>query len=88
MKIYSINLKFISLVSKVSYRGLARRERALEAKRGSLLQWNDISELKDLLQHQWSEIKQFEIRARIAELPARCQTILDTGGKRIRSARW
>ncbi|KAL9591457.1 MAG: hypothetical protein Q9179_007703 [Wetmoreana sp. 5 TL-2023] len=48
-----------------------------------------IDELKKLLRRiWWEEISQDEIRARIAEMPARCAMLCETGGQAIKTTLW
>ena len=50
--------------------------------------WNNLEELKQVIQEEWHKIDIFEIRARIAEMPERCRLLVKTGGKPIKSALW
>lgn len=50
--------------------------------------WQNIDELKEMLQEIWRGISQDEIRARIAEMPRRCKLLVQNGGKAIRSDKW
>lgn len=45
-------------------------------------------ELKAILQEEWSRITMEEVRTRIADMPRRCQLLVKTGGKPIKSAQW
>ena len=50
--------------------------------------WNNLEELKQVIQEEWHKIDISEIRARIAEMPERCRLLVKTGGKPIKSALW
>jgi DDE superfamily endonuclease len=50
--------------------------------------WNSLPELKQIIQEVWKGITIEEIRARIEEMPWRCQRLVDYDGKRIRSKLW
>jgi hypothetical protein len=50
--------------------------------------WRSIAELKAICQEEWSKITMEEVRARIAEMPARCHSLVKTGGKPIKSDLW
>ena len=50
--------------------------------------WIDIEELKQALQEEWSKVTMQEIRARIAEMPERCEMLVNSGGKPIKSKLW
>lgn len=51
-------------------------------------QWKTLLELKRILQEEWKAITMEEIRARIAEMPDRCQLLCTNGGKAIKSNLW
>ena len=50
--------------------------------------WNDIEELKGILQEEWDQITQEEIQARIREMPERCKYLVETGGAPYKSSLW
>ena len=50
--------------------------------------WTTLDKLKEVLQDEWSKITMQEVRARIAEMPRRCQLFVETGGKPIKSELW
>ena len=50
--------------------------------------WRTVPQLKQVLQQVWGQITLTEVRARIAETPARCQMIIDSGGKPVKSKLW
>ena len=50
--------------------------------------WRSLEELKDIAQEEWKKITMQEVRARIADMPRRCQLLVKTGGKAIKSAEW
>jgi hypothetical protein len=50
--------------------------------------WQNLDELKKVLQDEWSKITMQEVRARILEMPKRCKTLVETGGAPIKSALW
>ena len=50
--------------------------------------WDDLEQLKEILQNEWSKISMEEIRVRIAEMPSRCRTLANSDGKAIRSSLW
>jgi hypothetical protein len=50
--------------------------------------WNDIEELKQALQDEWTKVTIQKIRARIAEMPNRCESLVNSGGKAIKSELW
>jgi hypothetical protein len=45
-------------------------------------------ELKDAIQEEWDKITLEEIRARIGDMPRRCDLLVKTGGQAIKSAMW
>jgi transposase len=50
--------------------------------------FHSIEELKEVLQDEWSKITMEEVRARISDMPRRCQDLVKPGGKAIKSAMW
>jgi transposase len=50
--------------------------------------WDNLDQLKEILQDEWSKIAMQEVRARIAEMPSRCRTLANSDGKAIRSSVW
>ncbi len=50
--------------------------------------WRTLEEYKEALQDEWSKITMEEVRARIAEMPARCKRLVKTGGAPIKSDLW
>lgn len=50
--------------------------------------WDNLDELKQVLQDEWSKITMKEVRARIAEMPWRCKQVAKSGGKPIKSNLW
>jgi hypothetical protein len=50
--------------------------------------WHSLDELKEILQDEWSKITMEEVRARIAEMPQRCQDLIKSGGGPIKSSLW
>jgi transposase len=50
--------------------------------------WRTFDELKRVILEEWDKITLHEIRKRIAEMPARCEKLVATGGERIRSKVW
>jgi hypothetical protein len=50
--------------------------------------WNNLEQLKRVLQDEWSKITIEEVRGRIAEMPARCRALANPDGKAIRSSLW
>ena len=50
--------------------------------------WHTIAQLKMVLQRVWAGISLDQVRARIKEMPARCQQLVKTGGKAIKSDKW
>jgi hypothetical protein len=50
--------------------------------------WHSLDELKEILQDEWSKITMEEIRARIAEMPQRCQDLTKSGGGPTKSSLW
>ena len=50
--------------------------------------WNTMAELREIIQDEWSKVTQKEIQARIKEMPQRCQRLVRSGGKPIKSALW
>jgi len=50
--------------------------------------WKNLEELKEVLQDEWSKIIMQEIRARISEMPQRCQDLIKSGGGPIKSELW
>lgn len=47
-----------------------------------------LSELKSIILEEWDAITMDEIRARISEMPRRCEAMRNKGGKRHRSKLW
>ena len=45
-------------------------------------------EVKEAIQEEWDKITLEEIRARIRDMPRRCDLLVKTGGKAIKSAMW
>jgi hypothetical protein len=50
--------------------------------------WNSMEELKEALQEEWSKITIEEVRARIKDMPERCELLVKTSGLPIKSALW
>jgi transposase len=50
--------------------------------------WNNLDELKALLQKLWNEITMEKVQARIAEMPWRCKQVKRFGGKPVKSELW
>ena len=50
--------------------------------------WRSMEELKAILQEEWRRITMDEVRARISEMPDRCNSLVKTGGKSIKSHLW
>jgi transposase len=50
--------------------------------------WDDIKQLKEVLQDEWSKITMQEVRAHMIEMPSRCRTLANSDGKAIRSSLW
>jgi transposase len=50
--------------------------------------WDDLKQLKEVLQDEWSKITMEEVRAHIAEMPSRCRTLANSDGSAIRSSLW
>jgi len=50
--------------------------------------WETLEDLKGILQEEWSKITMEEVRARIRDMPRRCQVLVSTGGKPIKTAQW
>jgi DDE superfamily endonuclease len=50
--------------------------------------WQTVAEFKAAIQREWHRISQQEIRKRIAEMPWRCQKVVELGGARVRSNLW
>jgi hypothetical protein len=50
--------------------------------------WKNLEELKEVLQDEWSKITMQEVRARISEMPQRCQDLIKSGGGPIKSELW
>jgi hypothetical protein len=50
--------------------------------------WRTMEELKQVILEEWDKITMDEIRARIAEMPARCRKLVSNGGERIKSKLW
>jgi len=51
-------------------------------------QFSSTEQLKMALQREWKKITIRQVQKRILEMPSRCQTLLKTGGGRIRSNVW
>ena len=49
---------------------------------------NSIPQLKSAIQEEWARISMDEVRARIAEMPARCQRLTMNSGGAIKSSLW
>jgi hypothetical protein len=50
--------------------------------------WRDEEELKELLQEEWSKVTIIEVRARIMEMPERCEKLIKSGGGLVKSDLW
>ena len=50
--------------------------------------YNTLEELKQVIQEEWRAIIMEEVRARIADMPRRCELLVKTGGQAIRSDKW
>jgi hypothetical protein len=50
--------------------------------------WRDEEELKELLQEEWSKVTMEEVRARIMEMPERCEKLIKSGGGPVKSKLW
>ena len=50
--------------------------------------WHTADEFKQVILEEWDKITIFEIRARIAEMPARCQLVVQSNGWPCKSALW
>ena len=50
--------------------------------------WDNLNELKRVLQDEWSKITMEEVRERIAEMPSRCRRLANSDGMAIRSSLW
>jgi transposase len=50
--------------------------------------WDDLKQLKEVLQDEWSKITMEEVRAHIAEMPSLCRTLANSDGSAIRSSLW
>ena len=48
--------------------------------------WDDLEQLKEILQDEWSKISMKEIRVRIAEMSSRYRTLTNLDEKVIRSS--
>jgi hypothetical protein len=46
--------------------------------------WDNLEQLKEVLQDEWSKVTMQEVRARIAEMPSQCRTLVNSGGEVIR----
>ena len=51
-------------------------------------EWDNLNQLKEVIQEEWSRITMDEVRRRISEMPARCQSLVESGGKPIKSSLW
>lgn len=49
---------------------------------------NNVKELKRIILEEWNEISMDEIRARIKEMPKRCEILRNNEGEAIKSALW
>ena len=50
--------------------------------------WQTEEQLKEIIQEVWRKITMEEIRKRIADMPRRCDLLVKTGGKAIKSRLW
>lgn len=50
--------------------------------------WDNLAQLKEVLQDEWSKIGMEEIRARIAEMPSRCRILANSDGSLVKSSLW
>ena len=50
--------------------------------------WDNLDQLKELLVQEWEAITMDEIRTCIAEMPDRCDRLVERGGKMIKSGLW
>lgn len=51
-------------------------------------EWHTLKQLKEVILEEWDNITLEEIRARISEMPSRCEQLVKTGGKPIKSDLW
>ena len=51
-------------------------------------QYRNLEELTRVIWEEWEKISMDEIRARIKEMPRRCNQLVQTGGKAIKSELW
>ncbi len=51
-------------------------------------QYHTLEELKRIILEEWDRITMEEIRARISEMPWRCEQLVEFGGKPIKSELW
>ena len=59
-----------------------------ERVRRRLYEINTIKELKAALQHEWSQVTQDQIQARINEMPYRCGEVYANPKKRVKTNLW
>lgn len=50
--------------------------------------WDNLEQLKGIIQDEWSKITMEEVRRRISDMPRRCKLVVETGGKAIKTAQW
>lgn len=50
--------------------------------------WRTLAELREVIQDEWRKVTQQEIQRRIMEMPGRCQKLIKSGGKPIKSDLW
>jgi transposase len=50
--------------------------------------WHTLKELKEIILEEWDRITMDEIRARISEMPRRCEQLVEIGVKGIKTELW
>lgn len=50
--------------------------------------WNNLDELKGIIQDEWLQITMAEVRERISDMPGRCDLLVKTGGEPIKGQKW
>jgi hypothetical protein len=68
--------------------GVQVQDKVSLSHQGGQKSWHHHLHVHPATTEEWDKITLDEIRKRIAEMPARCEKLVATGGERIRSKVW
>ncbi len=51
-------------------------------------EWHTLKELKEIILEEWDRITTDEMRARISEMPCRCEQLVEISGQGIKTELW